>query len=203
MTTTHIFTEAGLGKAPFAFAGFEQKPGGSGCHFCGTAIKNLFHVESADGRRFAVGSECVHKSGDQGLIEIAKAERNRIRREAAQAKRQAKIDADHAAQRARNGGLTDWEQQEADWAAEQAAELEVRQPVIELVTAIADDLEDGRGGWRDSVARDLRDGHLPTPNACDIVVDILAKQAGRRNTDAHKAEADRVEAVLAKAAESV
>lgn len=84
--TIHAFERAGLGKAPFRFVGMGQqnraygevvvghvdgfavttKPGGT-CAFCGTAIQNLFGIESADGRRFHVGSECVNKTGDAGL----------------------------------------------------------------------------------------------------------------------------------------
>ena len=200
MTTTHAFTESGLGQAPFRFVGFDEEP--DGCRHCGTGIRNRFHIVSADGVHSVVGSTCIEKTGDQGLIDIAKAEKNRRAREKAHIKRQAEAEAAWVAkvqaQRDRNGGLSDWEQEEA----KRAAELAARQPVIELLAPIADDLEDGRGGFRDSVARDLRDGHLPTANACEIVVDILAKQAGRRNTDAHKAEAARVEAVLAKAGDT-
>jgi len=94
MTTTttttagiHRFESAGLGKAPFTYIGEQfqnlahgqrvlgnvggceltTKPGGT-CQYCGTAILNLFTVESADGKRFIVGSECVLKTGDKGII---------------------------------------------------------------------------------------------------------------------------------------
>lgn len=72
----HKFESAGLGAAPFRFVSHEAKwftaPGqaprpGSSCDYCGTAIVHCFHVESADGRRFKVGSECIAKVGDAGL----------------------------------------------------------------------------------------------------------------------------------------
>jgi hypothetical protein len=80
-TETHKFEAAGLGVAPFRYAGSERKtyqaipgdpscpiqPGGS-CDFCHTAISLFCWIESADGRRFKVGSECVRKTGDAGII---------------------------------------------------------------------------------------------------------------------------------------
>ena len=82
--TTHPFTRAGLGQAPFRFVGVEVQdlcygqailnrdeyertgialttaPGGS-CAYCGTYIVNMFRVESADGHKFHVGSDCIAK----------------------------------------------------------------------------------------------------------------------------------------------
>jgi hypothetical protein len=197
--TTHKFTEAGLGKAPFAFLGVGESAGTS-CDFCGTGIRNTFHLRAADGRISKVGSECIHKHGDAGLIDIAKEAVNARRRETARAKREAAIVARLDAERARNGGLTDHEVEDAAHAARIAAEAAAKAPIIELLTPIADELEDGRGGFCDSVANDLRRGNLPTPNACAIVADILAKHAGRRTSDAYKTEAARVGAIFAAAA---
>lgn len=96
-TTIHPFESAGLGKAPFRFVGMGQdlcygeailnreeyqrtgirlttKPGGT-CAYCGTGIKNLYTVESADGNRFHVGCECIAKTGDKKLT--AKADKAR------------------------------------------------------------------------------------------------------------------------------
>jgi hypothetical protein len=104
----HIFERAGLGKAPFKFAGMiEQdicygevilnraeyektgirmstKPGGS-CDYCGTYIINMFRIKSADAKEFKVGCECVLKTGDAGLVKPVKkmvAERNKARKAA-------------------------------------------------------------------------------------------------------------------------
>lgn len=84
--TIHCFEAAGLGKAPFSYAGMvvqdisygmrnitvggvqcQTKPGGT-CQYCGTYIVNMFNVESADGKQFHVGCECIRKTGDSGLI---------------------------------------------------------------------------------------------------------------------------------------
>lgn len=78
MTTTllHPFERANLGKAPFRVVGFEEKtyqacPGapvqpGSTCDYCGTAIRQVFHIASADGKQFKVGCDCVLKTERPG-----------------------------------------------------------------------------------------------------------------------------------------
>jgi len=96
--TIHAFEKAGLGKAPFKFKGIYIAPGKSliesnpnsynaqiaalgqmvteggvcGCAYCGTYIIEHCLIESADGKRFFVGNECVAKTGDHGLINLAK-----------------------------------------------------------------------------------------------------------------------------------
>ena len=74
----HVFERAGLGKAPFHCIGMEEKtfqacqgapiqPGGS-CKYCGQGIRYVYIVRGRDGRCFGVGSDCVAKTGDAGLI---------------------------------------------------------------------------------------------------------------------------------------
>ena len=94
----HEFERAGLGKAPFRCVGYFEKvyqaspdsprqPGGS-CDYCGTAITLHCQIRGADGATFVVGSDCVAKTGDAGLIRSFK---NRPEvRAAAAAKRAAK-----------------------------------------------------------------------------------------------------------------
>lgn len=107
--TLHVFERSGLGKAPFRFVGMLQqdiaygeavisreggilvttKPGGS-CDHCGAYIVNMFQIESSDGKRFKVGSDCVLKTGDIGLAKIVKAkvsELNKVRTDARNADR--------------------------------------------------------------------------------------------------------------------
>ena len=83
----HWFEKAGLGKGPFRFTGrvtenvYVACPGatpkaGGSCDYCGTGIRYEFWVESADRKEFKVGCDCIHKTGDRGLIQqISKAER--------------------------------------------------------------------------------------------------------------------------------
>ena len=79
----HIFERAGFGIAPFTFKSVEEKlfvvPGaapraGGSCDYCSTSIRWAHWIVSADGNRFKVGSECVKKTGDKGLIRIVNAE---------------------------------------------------------------------------------------------------------------------------------
>lgn len=143
MTNTakiHVFEAAGLGKAPFQWAGVSEmrgplkrvingvecevgapgQPMGS-CAFCGQGIAECHAIKSADGKTFIVGSDCVMKTGDTGLrsviagIRTAKArERNEKRIAAAFAT----LDASEAIQAALSarkgpyqGTLLDW----ANW----------------------------------------------------------------------------------------
>ena len=97
MTTqaTHIFEAANLGTAPFTFLGHADRGRGNltGCAYCGTAIRHEFLIAGSDDRKFVVGSECVYKTGDAGLIGVAKkaerAYRNAAARERGAARRKA------------------------------------------------------------------------------------------------------------------
>ena len=92
-TTEHVFETAGLGKAPFKYLGcFEDRgphkvvingvqcevgapgqPMGT-CKFCGQGIAMCCRIESADGKQFIVGSDCVMKTGDKGLKSLVRKE---------------------------------------------------------------------------------------------------------------------------------
>lgn len=93
--TIHKFERAGLGKAPFRYLGcFEDRgphrstdpktgivtecgspgqPMGT-CEYCGQGIALCCSIVSADGKRFIVGSDCVAKTGDAGLVKLVKRE---------------------------------------------------------------------------------------------------------------------------------
>lgn len=99
----HPFERAGLGKAPFKFLGLAQQdriygevilnraeyertgialtttPGGT-CAYCGTAIKVLCQILSADGKRFHVGCDCVEKTGDKRIATAVKLATRKIDR---------------------------------------------------------------------------------------------------------------------------
>lgn len=109
VSTVHPFEACGLGKAPFRFVGMVQqdicygeailnraefqrtgvalttKPGGT-CAFCGNYIVRMFQIESADGRRFHVGCDCVEKTGDQKLARSVHREELRVERDKRAAK---------------------------------------------------------------------------------------------------------------------
>lgn len=83
--TIHPFETAGLGKAPFKFAGMyedrgpKQYPNGmtvgapgqpmGTCEYCGQGIALCCRIASADGKTFVVGSDCVEKTNDPKFAE--------------------------------------------------------------------------------------------------------------------------------------
>lgn len=111
----HCFEKAGLGLARFQCVGLYSIPSASmaeknpqaynnalaempkglgcgSCAYCGTAIMHNFIIESSDGKRFVVGSDCVGRTGDAGLIKEVKRERIRIAKEQRDIKRRMKAD---------------------------------------------------------------------------------------------------------------
>lgn len=211
----HLWEAAGLGVAPFRVVGVVELPAPSlaehnptayknalaslphgygigSCRCCAASLKNNYLIESHDGKKFAVGSECVNKAGDKGLVN----EMGYVRRQADRDKRFREREAAHIArleeERARNGGLTDDEVAAQRREQEATARLEALAPLLEVLEPIAHRLADGRGGFRDSVAKDLREGKIPEGRGLDIMVEILAKGKGRRRSDAYEDEAERL-----------
>ena len=87
----HVFESAGLGKAPFKFVhmtietyqacpGAPIQPGGS-CDYCGHPIKQMYHIQSSDGKEFKVGCDCVEKTGDKGLKKQIDKKKREVARE--------------------------------------------------------------------------------------------------------------------------
>lgn len=176
-----------FGDTAAAFRDAPRLEAGMGtCVHCGHPILNIQIVRRGDGKLYGVGSECINKVGDGKLISAAKAEKNRIAREKSAAKREANRIARLDAQREKNGGLTDYELSEKLREEARAAEDQRLKPIIEALSPYANQLEDGNGGFRDSVARDLRNGHIPSGRGFFIMLDILAKQAGRSSSRAYQ-----------------
>lgn len=93
METTH--TLAHLGQYPYHLVDVLQacqpsetmpKPG-TDCDHCGTYITNIFVCKSSDGKTFKLGSSCVDKLGDKGLISQVREAQRKIAREKREAKR--------------------------------------------------------------------------------------------------------------------
>lgn len=221
----HKFELAGLGKAPFRCVGLAQIPspslaehnpdaynnalrmlprdyGCGTCNYCGQPIMNCYLINSADGHKFAVGCECVRKTGDAGLINKQRALKNKANREKKAAERQARYEKQLQEQRDRNGGKTDWELEQEKREAAIREEQRKADRRINLLQGLAARMRDGKGGFRDSIAQTLAEGGLPFGRGWDITCDILAKQEGRRNSKAYDAEYDKVEETL-KAAELI
>lgn len=84
MTTVHPFETQGLGKAPYRFMHTDE--GECACDYCGTRIRYLYHILSTDGKRSIVGSECIKKAQDTGLMRVVKIH-EKARRQARKAKK--------------------------------------------------------------------------------------------------------------------
>lgn len=211
---------AGIGKAPFKCVGVAELPskalleagnvegynnhmrslpleyGLGTCYVCGMALMVNYLIRDAEGKKFVVGCECVKKTGDTILTN----EMNEARKARERAKRAAKREENRIKRYA------------ARSAARYAAELEnwglhpedMRVIVLEAakerraanLAVLADSLEDGRGGFCDSVADGLRKGDLPSGRGMTIMLEILGKKKGRKNSKAYKAEVARLEAII-------
>lgn len=74
----HVFERAGLGRAPFRCVGMAEKTyqahcdapvqAAGSCDYCGNGIRYVYQIKSRDGRVFGVGSDCVARTEDAGLI---------------------------------------------------------------------------------------------------------------------------------------
>ncbi|WP_415912306.1 hypothetical protein [Neptuniibacter sp. QD37_11] len=219
----HKWEDRGCGKPPYRCVGLYSFPskalaeanptaynnqlnamprgyGCGSCLVCGTGLTHNFLIESKDGVKFSVGCDCVTKRGDAKLItEVERLEKERqkalreARRQKKQEERQAKVDAEHEAQRERNGGLTDYEQMQADIQALEDAAKEVVAEDLYTLIGFAADLRDGKGGFCDSIARTLDEGELPYGRGYDLMLEILAKKAGRKNSKAYNARLEELE----------
>ena len=129
------------------------------CAACGTGLMNNFVIRDAVGKHFVVGCDCVRKTDDAKLVKRADLlEKRRVKalREAARKaeweKRVAHRLAAEAAERERNGGLTD-----AEVAAKARTEAEAAK-AVEFTAAnswLIDALNADGGNFATSVASDL------------------------------------------------
>lgn len=229
MNTATVHKHFAFGTAPFRFVAVWSAPSKAlleanpeaynaqlrskpeCCHFscdhCGTSISNHCIVIDATGKRFCVGTDCVAKTTHTEVIsrvklalrKKAKAARD-AKRDAEQQARQAAYNAELDAQRARNSGLTDSElssQQAAQRAADRTAKISsIAAPILSALQ--------GDYGFVASVRDNLLRGYLPSGKGQDIVLEIMAKQAGRKGSAAFDvaygqaaADYDRIRAELA------
>lgn len=217
----HKLEELGLGKGPFKVVGLvsipsssmaEQNPsaynaairnlpqgiGVGTCAACGTPIMHNFIIKSADGEKHCLGSECIKKIDDARLTTQAKEVVRKKKQEEKLEKLRAQAAAREAklqAEKERNGGLTDYELAQQ---ARRDAHAAAMAPRIEKLAPLADALADGKRGFRDSVAQDLKNGNVPSGRGRDIMLDILSKQAGRSGSAAYDQRWNEIQAILDK-----
>lgn len=216
----HKWESMGVGRAPFSVAGTFELPSKSlagsnptaynnalrrmpcpcgTCRVCGHALTINFIIKDADGKLFPVGSECVNKAGDHGLTTKARVLRLKRDRERRQAKAIEKRESKLQAQRDANGGMTDYEIRELKHEEKRQAEIDAKQPVADFLFPLAARMFAASGTFCESVAEGLNNGDLPKGRGLDIMLDILAKQAGRRNSKAYKVEYESIQGVVIEA----
>ena len=163
------------------------------CHFscdhCGTAIMHHCIIVDAEGSKFCVGTDCVVKTTHTEIITKVKLALKKKAKADRAAKRQAALDARNAAyeaemeaQRDVNGGLTDREQKQED---ARSALIIRRTRAAEIAAVILDALQDQGGDFCYSIAQGYRDGVAPRNRAETIVIEIIAKQSGRKGSKAY------------------
>jgi hypothetical protein len=156
----HPFEAAGLGKAPYRFAGvtrevFQAIPGdpscpvqaGASCDYCPAAIMFAFWFVSSDGQRFKVGCDCFRKANvDPKLarqVDAAVARLERQKREQRAARTAVRVTEEHAA----------------------------------LLAELAGWREGFAGSFAVSLARQIRKGKRPTARQIALVARLRQEQA--------------------------
>lgn len=182
---THPWELQGLGKAPFYCTGMRdlggagqlitvgetaegvtiQTTGGGSCHACWTLIRYAFAVESADGKKFHVGSDCVDKAGDARLAQQVREYRRAARAELRTALREA----------ARRSERLDREARRAADRAAHEATFGVQLEQCAAVVAV--------GGWGAPIATDFAEQMREQGRGLTMPQAALLKRMYREATD--------------------
>ena len=192
----HKFEIAGLGVYPFRCTGITERvisypdgtsqPSGT-CDYCGNGIKYCCVIRDANGKTFEVGTDCVNKTDDRGLVDAVKL----AQREKKAAERRAKWEAEYnsperVAERER-------------YAAEQSArkaKIEAERAIVASNQAwLIEMLAAQNGDFCQSIARELTTRRFETlsPRVREIVAEIYGKQYGRRGSKAYEAAIEEFE----------
>lgn len=207
--TLHPFERSGLGVGPFRCVGAVSIPspslaehntdaynnamrslprdvGCGTCAHCGMAIMHNFIIESKDGKRFVVGSDCVHKTGAKSVGNKFLVEELRLKREARRTAKELKRKimrekflaticetGETNAVRIERERREATEKRESEVATKTAACLARWSFVLEV-------LDNATGSFCASVASEIRAGREPRGRAIDILRDIYGKAKGGR-----------------------
>lgn len=215
--SNHKFEIEGLGRAPFQCVGNWIMPSRSlmehnptawnraiaeapcrigSCAYCWTPLSIHYIIKDADGKLFAVGSECVEKTGDAGLIDKARALKNKRAREIRARKTEIARNLRMMAQREKWAGLNKYQRYEFNRKVWDARVLLEKKPVIDTLAPFVDTLRSIGGNFVTDIANTMEKGNLPFGRGLAITCEILAKQCGRRNSKAYKAEYSRVKEIF-------
>lgn len=209
---THKFQDGGMGKAPYRLYGvwsmpskaiLEQNPAAyniamrskpscckGSCDHCGTGITHHFMIVDANDDLYVVGSSCVGHLGDTKLEDEVKVQARKIRNDIAKERRDQKRaeeraarEAELEAQKERNGGLTDYElgikERQDKEAADREHRKEVAKPILDVLGKVG-------GYFCDDMDYAIIRGNNLSPNQQRVIIEIAAKQFGRKNSKAYK-----------------
>lgn len=116
---THVFEQAGLGKAPFQVVDVYREPDPDMhigfCNYCGHEIVVICCIKSSDGKFFKVGSSCVKKTCDGMMI-----------------KSLSDLLANHKYRERKAAERKQWELDHPNWKAEQEAQMAEEQARAEI-----------------------------------------------------------------------
>jgi len=207
MCTVHVWEFSNIGKAPFSIKGIaslpehslaehnphayhlamSELPKGYGlgtCAVCGQALKNNALIIDDNGNKFSVGLDCVKKAGDKGLqeeVKLIQAEQRRTQREL---DRVARVKAKEQEQRKINKGLTDEELYAKHLKSAQTLHNKSMIKFHEQSEPFITTLHKQGGFFCQGMAENLEMGIIPTLGAQLTIIDIMAKQHGRKNSKA-------------------
>lgn len=223
--TIHIFENAGMGKAPFRVVGLYSIPSPSlaehnpsaynaqlqampknvacgSCYYCHAALVHNFIIESSDKKLSVVGCDCVAKVNDSGLVKqvklLQKQQRDELRRKQMEEKHLNEIEK----QRKANGGLTNEEVllKKKNEAIARREPLEGE--IVEMLTPFIKALGNANGEFCDSMRRALQNCNLELSNNClRLIIEISAKEAGRKGSKKYEQRYDELEPIMLKALE--
>jgi len=216
----HPFEMSGMGFAPYKFVAIWTAPtideSGNNieaynldmkhrpeccnfaCAHCGTAIMIHCIVENAQGKQYAVGSDCISKHDREGCADATLIAVRQRRRDLDREKREAKRQRDHEKYLntvCNDLGETNRERQTREYAEEQQAQKDRENNVMNkwgfLIDALRNAGDFGRG-----MATSIENGREPYGRGVDIALEIYAKQFGRRGSKAFNEAFDSAEAKI-------
>jgi hypothetical protein len=184
----HLFELSGLGTAPFRFSALTKNEKGCSCDYCGHFIKNECWIIDSQGNRFKVGTDCVAKTGDAGLISKLSLEKPRQRAEKKRSEIKAHVEKIHQAERQRNGGKTNYEMFTELSATVKSLASTTREEIVQKSSQYIDLLkaaDTGGSPFVSDMIRIMEAGDVLSERASRIVLEICAKEhSGKRKNSA-------------------
>lgn len=202
MTQLHSFTQSGLGQAPFSLCAPShpdaQKNTAFFCEHCGRMLRNRYFVRAADGKVSVVGSSCVEKTGDAGLVAGIKRQQRELKAQARMAQHEARAKAREDAERQHFGGktreerLAELQQQRTALLAEASAEI--------MDLAAIGILRKAPGSFAEGMIARACELQPLTENMVSIIISMVTKAmsgGARSNSAAYQNAAGKAEAAVA------